>query len=161
MCPLDSNFFSRNPSDTATKESEDEESEDEEELEGGDQGDDQAKAGDGSGSKSAPNEDEDDRSFEDVKKAVKNLGQDMDSVQLQRCCAHTLQLAVNDALKKAGNHFLEDLIGVARKAAKAARTAIWKPIFKKTGRGLIPSIDTVKSWSSTYNMLNRLLEVCF
>lgn len=76
-------------------------------------------------------------------------------IEHQRCCVHTHQLAVNDALKE---HYSSNLIAKVRKVATAARTPKLDAILKRrAGKGAI--IDQVTRWGSTYNMVKRLVEL--
>ncbi|XP_018574395.1 uncharacterized protein LOC108913338 [Anoplophora glabripennis] len=73
-----------------------------------------------------------------------------------RCAAHTLQLAVENAMKQ--DEEVKNLILEARKIVKILRTQTYiymlrKQKFKK------PFIDCPTRWGSTFDMLNRLLEL--
>ena len=70
-----------------------------------------------------------------------------------RCAAHTLQLAVEDALKKSS---LRDVIDSARCICKKLRNPsvfvlLKKPKLRK------PVLDSPTRWHSIYDMLQRLL----
>lgn len=70
-----------------------------------------------------------------------------------RCAAHTLQLAVNDALK-----IPMSCIAKARQICKKLRTSTFIPLLQKFNLKK-PVIDCPTRWSSTYDMLQRLIEL--
>ncbi|XP_068172121.1 zinc finger BED domain-containing protein 4-like [Antennarius striatus] len=72
-----------------------------------------------------------------------------------RCSAHTLQLAVEDALK---DKLASDVISAARCVAKKLCTANVLAILKRMGHKR-PVIDCPMRWHSTYDMLDRLCEL--
>ncbi|XP_017139241.1 uncharacterized protein LOC108153647 [Drosophila miranda] len=75
------------------------------------------------------------------------------SIASVRCAAHTLQLAVKDFLKT----FAKDtLIGKARRLVKALRTVTYRASISHEGLSQ-PLIDSPTMWTSTYEMLERLL----
>ncbi|XP_015042936.2 uncharacterized protein [Drosophila pseudoobscura] len=75
------------------------------------------------------------------------------SVASIRCAAHTLQLAVKDFLKTFAN---DTLIGKARRLVKALRTVTYRASISNEGLPQ-PLIDSPTMWTSTYEMLERLL----
>lgn len=72
-----------------------------------------------------------------------------------RCAAHTLQLAVNDALQNAAAG-ISSLIKKARKIVKKLRTQTFLYMLKKQNLKK-PIIDCPTRWCSTMIMLERLL----
>ena len=72
-----------------------------------------------------------------------------------RCAAHTLQLAVDDALKQST---LKDVIAKARTVCKVLRSPSIMVILKKLKRPK-PILDCVTRWHSTCDMLTRLLSL--
>lgn len=72
-----------------------------------------------------------------------------------RCSAHTLQLAVDDALKDKG---VSNLIGKARRVAKKLRAPNVVAVLKRMGRKRA-IIDCPTRWHSTHDMLERLSEL--
>ena len=72
-----------------------------------------------------------------------------------RCAAHTLQLAVDDALKQSS---LKSDIGKARHVCKILRNLSIMVILKKLKRKK-PILDCVTRWHSTCDMLQRLLSL--
>ncbi|KAL4092039.1 hypothetical protein QTP88_026613 [Uroleucon formosanum] len=72
-----------------------------------------------------------------------------------RCAVHTFQLSVNDTLKERS---ISDILSKARKVAKSLRAQTYAAWLKIEGlKHAILDIET--RWNSTYNMLNRLLEL--
>ncbi|CAL8313668.1 unnamed protein product [Arctogadus glacialis] len=102
---------------------------------------------------------------EDVEKAGEDVGNQeeltlqLDSVwpghvlRSVRCAAHTLQLAVGDALKQASN-----IIAKARHVAKRLRTQNVVCVLKRMGHKRA-IVDCATRWHSTHDMLRRLLEL--
>lgn len=72
-----------------------------------------------------------------------------------RCAAHTLQLAVDDALKAAN---ISHTIANARNVSKKLRTQNIMTIIKKMQLKK-PKVDCVTRWHSTVDMLLRMLEL--
>ncbi|XP_017062432.2 uncharacterized protein LOC108102221 [Drosophila ficusphila] len=92
--------------------------------------------------------DEDDEDEEELM-----LNTSIGSITSVRCAAHTLQLAVKD--------FLEDLeaadfICKARKLVKLLRTPTYRHLITEAALPQ-PVVDVATRWSSTYNMLSKLL----
>ncbi|CAL8358594.1 unnamed protein product [Merluccius merluccius] len=102
---------------------------------------------------------------EDVEKAGEDVGNQeeltlqIDSVwpghvlRSVRCAAHTLQLAVDDALKQVSN-----IIAKARHVAKRLRTQNVVCVLKRMGHKRA-IVDCATRWHSTHDMLERLLEL--
>ncbi|KAL0189695.1 hypothetical protein M9458_016794, partial [Cirrhinus mrigala] len=92
---------------------------------------------------------------------VPDLAIELDSVMQEhvlrsvRCSAHTLQLAVDDALKEQRS---TNLISKARRVAKKLRTQNVVVLLKRMGlkRAIV---DCPTRWHSTHDMLERLLEL--
>ncbi|XP_064469959.1 uncharacterized protein LOC135384700 [Ornithodoros turicata] len=80
-----------------------------------------------------------------------------DSLQFQsiRCAAHTLQLAVNDALKEKTS---VEIISKCRKICKKLRTQTLMSLIRKL-KLKKPVLDCPTRWMSTVAMLRRLLEL--
>lgn len=81
----------------------------------------------------------------------------LDSPSLQlvtsvRCAAHTLQLVVNDVIK---HH--KDELHECREHIKKLRTGTYKNLFA-TNNKKKPILDVPTRWSSTYEMVNCLLQ---
>ena len=77
------------------------------------------------------------------------------SIEHQRCCAHTLQLAIRDALQEKQTN---NLLLKARKAVTSSRAPKLDSILKRSAKkGAI--IDQVTRWGSTYCMIHRLIEL--
>lgn len=99
---------------------------------------------------------EEDRSQEDTDNSVFDgiLGALM-FVQIVRCAAHTLQLAVNDAIKKSN---LKELLDKARDAVKNIRKPTvlqhMKRMYPKSKK---PTLDVITRWHSLIDMLISLL----
>ena len=74
-------------------------------------------------------------------------------LHIVRCAAHTLQLAVDDALK---NSSFKEIVSKARKICKILRNPSILVILKKLKRKK-PMLDCVTRWHSTCDMLERLL----
>lgn len=73
-----------------------------------------------------------------------------------RCGYHTLQLAVTDSLAMTKN--IKETLSSASKLAKKLRTPSIRKIFKSHKlKGAI--LECVTRWGSTYDMLERLLEL--
>ncbi|KAL2102072.1 hypothetical protein ACEWY4_003833 [Coilia grayii] len=72
-----------------------------------------------------------------------------------RCSAHTLQLAVDDALKDNG---VSNVIGKARRVAKKLRTPNVVAVLKRLGHKRA-IVDCPTRWHSTHDMLDRLCEL--
>ncbi|CAK9290364.1 unnamed protein product [Gordionus sp. m RMFG-2023] len=68
-----------------------------------------------------------------------------------RCCAHTIQLGVNDYIKKFLKEDLEDI----RSILKICKSQKYKSLYslEKINK---PVLDTVTRWNSTYRMLKNL-----
>ncbi|XP_065684212.1 uncharacterized protein LOC124808010 [Hydra vulgaris] len=80
----------------------------------------------------------------------------MSVIHLQRCAVHTLQLAVNDALKRPT---IKNLISHARKVVKTARNSKWIDFFRDQATHLVPILDQVTRWFSQFNMIERLIKI--
>ncbi len=78
---------------------------------------------------------------------------DEESIQSVRCAAHTLQLAVDDALK--ANDGVKPVIGKVRNLAHFLRTPTNVRQLKTAGKPL-PVLDVVTRWGSTYAMLKSV-----
>ncbi|XP_064462638.1 uncharacterized protein LOC135373352 [Ornithodoros turicata] len=76
-------------------------------------------------------------------------------VQGVRCAAHTLQLAVHDALK---NEEAQETVGKCRALTKLLRTQTMMSLIRKLQLKK-PVIDTPTRWMSTSRMIRRLLEL--
>ncbi|XP_026744355.1 uncharacterized protein LOC113505749 [Trichoplusia ni] len=74
-----------------------------------------------------------------------------------RCAAHTLQLAVQDALGSESSCILT-MLSNAREVIKKLRTSVYQHLLKSMGAKK-PVVDCPTRWSSTYDMLTRLLEL--
>ncbi|XP_064475529.1 zinc finger BED domain-containing protein 4-like [Ornithodoros turicata] len=72
-----------------------------------------------------------------------------------RCAAHTLQLAVDDAMKKAS---VKGTIARAREVCKKLRCPTVMMMIKKL-RLRKPILDCPTRWLSTYDMLQRLMDL--
>lgn len=72
-----------------------------------------------------------------------------------RCAAHTLQLAVHDALK---NEDAQQTVGKCRTLTKLLRTQTMMSLIRKLQLKK-PVIDTSTRWMSTSQMIRRLLEL--
>lgn len=71
-----------------------------------------------------------------------------------RCAAHTLQLAINDALKKL-NAADVNIINLCRKVSKFLRLPKTQCLLKKMGcYTILPVLDVETRWNSTYFMVN-------
>ncbi|KAK3928321.1 Zinc finger BED domain-containing protein 4 [Frankliniella fusca] len=79
---------------------------------------------------------------------------DEDGVQSVRCAAHTLQLAVDEALRKDAQ--LQQTINAVRELAKFLRTPTSVRQLKAVGKTL-PQLDVVTRWGSTYTMLKSVV----
>lgn len=72
-----------------------------------------------------------------------------------RCAAHTLQLAIHDVIKENNvNHVLQK----ARYIVKKLRSSLML-IALKTIKLKMPILDYITRWCSTFNMLERLLQL--
>jgi hypothetical protein len=80
----------------------------------------------------------------------------MNVIHLQRCAVHTLQLAVNDAMKRPA---IKNLISHAREVVKTARNSKWIDFFRDQAPHLVPILDQATRWSSQFNMIERLIKV--
>nr|XP_047131856.1 uncharacterized protein LOC105846179 [Hydra vulgaris] len=80
----------------------------------------------------------------------------MSVIHLQRCAVHTLQLAVNDALKRPT---IKNLISHAREVVKTARNSKWIDFFRDQATHLVPILDQATCWSSQFNMNERLIKI--
>lgn len=69
-----------------------------------------------------------------------------------RCASHTLQLVVHDVIKQYKNELSE-----CREYIKKLRTGSYKNLFA-TNKKKKPILDVPTRWSSTYEMVNCLLE---
>lgn len=72
-----------------------------------------------------------------------------------RCGSHTLQLCVNDVLK---HENVKEKIDTLRHIVKKLRTQTYINILKNSDLKR-PVIDCITRWNSTYDMLERLLEL--
>lgn len=85
-------------------------------------------------------------------------GQNTALINNIRCAAHTLQLAVDDALKNVPG--ITETMTKARKSAKSLRTpTIRKMLIAAAPRANKPKLDLVTRWHSTADMLESLMEV--
>lgn len=73
-----------------------------------------------------------------------------------RCVAHTLQLAIEDALQQ--ETLVGKLILSARNVVKTLRTPTFLYMLKKE-KFKKPIIDCTTRWGSTFDMLSRLLQL--
>lgn len=71
-----------------------------------------------------------------------------------KCAAHTLQLCINDALK---NDDAISKISDIRKIVKELRKNFYRIEFTKNKKR-IPVLDVVTRWSSTFNMLDSIVD---
>uniref|UniRef100_A0A8D8TN44 Uncharacterized protein n=1 Tax=Cacopsylla melanoneura TaxID=428564 RepID=A0A8D8TN44_9HEMI len=85
---------------------------------------------------------------EKVKTALDVMG-----VLSVHCAAHTLQLAVHDAIRNTGE--FRGLIDKARRMVKLLRTPNYYKILKREGRAK-PPLDVDTRWNSSYEMLKSL-----
>jgi hypothetical protein len=98
--------------------------------------------------------------FQGISEADENILEDLIETALNPiltsvpCAAHTLQLAVNDALKSL-NLIAE--INKVRNVVKELRKQSYKTTFKNNHKRL-PLLDVVTRWDSTYIMFDSLLE---
>lgn len=75
-----------------------------------------------------------------------------------KCAAHTLQLAVNDAIGLLGKNDM-NAITLCRHVAKFLRLQSSKNEMQKAGlKCILPALDVVTRWSSTYRMVNFFLK---
>lgn len=73
-----------------------------------------------------------------------------------KCAAHTLQLAVNDAIKLLGKND-SNIISLCRVIAKFLRLQSTKNEMKKVGlNSILPRLDVETRWSSTYLMVRYI-----
>ncbi|XP_065662423.1 uncharacterized protein LOC136084949 [Hydra vulgaris] len=79
----------------------------------------------------------------------------MNVIHLQRCAVHTLQLAVNDALKMPT---IKKFLSHAREVVKTARNSKWIDYFRDQAPHLVSIIDQVTCWSSQFNIIERLIQ---
>ncbi|CAK1590295.1 unnamed protein product [Parnassius mnemosyne] len=79
------------------------------------------------------------------------------TVAAVRCAAHTLQLAVLDALGSESSS-IQTMLTNAREVIKKLRTTVYQHLLKRMGAKK-PVVDCPTRWSSTYDMLIRLLEL--
>lgn len=99
---------------------------------------------------------EDDEIFDDFSMNFRSEVNYNGSIALSvRCAAHTLQLTVNDVLKKPT---MIKKIAKTRKLAKKLRTPNIATILKNMGLKQA-KLDMPTRWSSCYDMLERLLEL--
>lgn len=70
-----------------------------------------------------------------------------------RCAAHTLQLAIKDALVKSS---INSFISFCREIVKTLRTTLYRYAMYKLGLDLKPCIDCPTRWGSTYLMVRKL-----
>lgn len=76
-------------------------------------------------------------------------------VESIRCAAHTLQLAVKDALERI-NPNIRNVIKLCSRVAKLLRCKRSKIELKKAGiETILPILDVLTRWSSTYLMVNE------
>lgn len=83
----------------------------------------------------------------------KTLYSDGFSIVCVRCAVHTMQLAINDLLKKSN---IKEKIDFFRNIAKKMRTASNR-LQLTTAKLKIPKIDVVTRWGSTFEMLEILV----
>lgn len=75
-----------------------------------------------------------------------------------RCAAHSLQLAVRDAIKLLGNGD-QNAISLCRSAAKFLRRQSSRNEMSRMGfSATLPVLDVVTRWSSSYKMVNEIIE---
>lgn len=72
-----------------------------------------------------------------------------------RCAAHTLQLAIRDGLKIPE---VRHILSKTRNVVKKLRTPQMIDVIRTDG-GLLPIIDVVTRWGSTYLMLERIVSL--
>lgn len=77
---------------------------------------------------------------------------DLKTIHHMRCAIHTLQLAVRDGLK---NSRVTTFLEKVRTIIKKLRAPNLLAVIRKRG-GLLPILDVVTRWGSTYAMLRRL-----
>jgi hypothetical protein len=78
--------------------------------------------------------------------------------KIVRCMAHTLQLAIEEALKESENASCLTVIKAARDVCKELRTTNMLILLKREGKKY-PIIDNDTRWHSKADMLERLLEL--
>lgn len=100
-----------------------------------------------------PDEEEEDEDW--MNTAVELLQGDF-SMQSVRCAAHTLQLAIGDALKKATES--KDTISAVKKLAKFLLKETQVRQLKEAKMPL-PKLDVCTRWGSTYDMLKSVLRL--
>lgn len=93
-------------------------------------------------------------SEENVNKAVKDFVGCTDILHM-RCATHTLQLAIRDGLKE--KHIV-NVIARLRNIAVAARRPKMDTILRRRA-GKVALIDQATRWGSTYEMIQRLLDL--
>lgn len=75
-----------------------------------------------------------------------------------KCAAHTLQLAVRDALECLDKKD-KNAINLCRRAAKFLRLQSTKNEMRKIGlTSVYPALDVVTRWSSTYMMVRMITQ---
>lgn len=91
---------------------------------------------------------------EDLTSSIENAtGSPLFVVNGVNCAAHTVQLAVKDALKSL-NNANKNIIGIARAAVKFIRKESTRNETRTRGLKLtLPSLDVETRWSSTYMMV--------
>lgn len=80
------------------------------------------------------------------------------TLQSIRCAAHTLQLAVDDAVKATPSLKWQELLDQARNLAKYLRTPTVARQVKREGHPL-PSLDVKTRWGSSYDMLRSIKDM--
>ena len=82
----------------------------------------------------------------------------LEGVHLVRCSAHTLALAVDDCIGRKSDETTKKLLTNARNVVCTLRNSIMR---KELRKKFLPMaiIDVKTRWSSTYDMLKRLLEL--
>ncbi|XP_073819412.1 uncharacterized protein [Musca autumnalis] len=103
------------------------------------------------------NEDDDDVDCQAAINNIESIDFNTSSYQIIniRCGAHTLQLCVNDVLKQQA---IKERIENLRDVVKKLRTKKFLNILKNELHKK-PIIDCATRWNSTYNMIERLLEM--
>ncbi|XP_065662482.1 uncharacterized protein LOC136085063 [Hydra vulgaris] len=80
----------------------------------------------------------------------------MNVIHLQRSAVHTLQLAVNDALKMPT---IKKFLSHPREVVKTGRNSKWIDFFRDQAPHLVPILDQATRWSTQFNMIERLIQI--
>lgn len=72
-----------------------------------------------------------------------------------RCGAHTVNLAIKDAIKQTK---CEEQLAQIRTHVKKSKSVVFRPIYKMHGIP-VPSLDCDTRWCSTYNMVESFLKI--